>query len=390
MATKMYVLVETDEVHADRISSLMNQLVSQLKSNNMPETRKQATPRALPAPPKAFQPQKSKNDPRPFFHKWDGPNYQPQIPELAPPSQRNQPKIKVLDIQPVQPRTERRVVPVQPRPAQPIVRRDSGATSFESNGIRATITSEANAGTGLAKTKVEIFPSRDPNCEAEVKQHEQAFHGGGGSSSTDPAIQRHEESYHGAGGGSKVSALQRHEASYHSGDRGNCDLEVRRHEEMYHLGNAGRGGDCDAEVRRHEAAYHGNVRSSGGCEDAVRQHEEMYHKRNGLDPTFAEMKGLKKFQCVPVKPAIPDYSSRGGKCAGQRTALSDHMSSSSNASKCSAVQPRWNPQPKRDCPKNLPAERINRFKACINRKDGMQDKCDPLAKSALKDCCRIR
>ncbi|XP_011500350.1 PREDICTED: uncharacterized protein LOC105364177 [Ceratosolen solmsi marchali] len=104
-------------------------------------------------------------------------------------------------------------------------------------------------------------------------------------------------------------------------------------------------------------------------------------RRNGLEPTFAELRG-KKFLYLPVK------SSR---CHNVGPILYDSTSTSSiNSTNSGYYANRITPvvaEMKR-CARNIPEARLIKYNACITRKDGMQDNCDPLTRRALKKCYR--
>ncbi|OXU31827.1 hypothetical protein TSAR_004055 [Trichomalopsis sarcophagae] len=104
-------------------------------------------------------------------------------------------------------------------------------------------------------------------------------------------------------------------------------------------------------------------------------------RRNGLDPTPGELRGLRKFEYLPKKSKIPEY--KGG-CANVKSiAISDHLSSASTASKYSGYGSRRNSGMKEAvCPRNIPEARLNKYRACASRKNGLQDKCDAHSKES--------
>ena len=119
--------------------------------------------------------------------------------------------------------------------------------------------------------------------------------------------------------------------------------------------------------------------------------EEVFvcRRRNGLDPTPAELRGERKFEYLPLKSNIPEYNtSKSGKC-GKPIVLSDHMSNGS-AHLGSKFRRNTDVYPggmmKKNCPANIPEERLNKYDTCINRRNGLQDKCDAVSKNALKSC----
>lgn len=110
-------------------------------------------------------------------------------------------------------------------------------------------------------------------------------------------------------------------------------------------------------------------------------------RRNGLDPTPGELRGQRKFEYLPRKSKIPEYK---GRCANVKSiAISDHLSSPSTASKYSGYgRSRRNPDLRENCPRNIPEARLNKYSACISRKNGLQDKCDAVSQNALKSCSK--
>ncbi|XP_023248285.1 uncharacterized protein LOC106643405 [Copidosoma floridanum] len=108
-------------------------------------------------------------------------------------------------------------------------------------------------------------------------------------------------------------------------------------------------------------------------------------RRNGLDPTNSELRGVKKFEYVPLKSKIPDY--RDG-CKGRSEAVADHPSRNDGGRKLDSRSMPVIAGLRQDCAKNLPRDRLVKYKACVNRRDGLQDTCDPMARDALKKCCR--
>lgn len=120
----------------------------------------------------------------------------------------------------------------------------------------------------------------------------------------------------------------------------------------------------------------------------VKETNDVYScgRRNGLDPTPGELRGLKKFEYLPRKSKIPEYK---GACANVKSlAISDHLSSASTASKYSGYRSRRNSGLREDCPKNIPEARLNKYSACTSRRNGLQDKCDAVSRNALRSCSK--
>ena len=113
-------------------------------------------------------------------------------------------------------------------------------------------------------------------------------------------------------------------------------------------------------------------------------------RRNGLDPTHSELRGQRKFEYLPRSSKIPDY--KGAKCRTGGLVLSDHLSTSSAGSglSCRKRVGLPVPPPKPACPKNIPAARLAKYTACISKNNGLQDRCDSVAKYALKTCCKAK
>ncbi|KAL7295857.1 hypothetical protein TKK_0010902 [Trichogramma kaykai] len=115
-------------------------------------------------------------------------------------------------------------------------------------------------------------------------------------------------------------------------------------------------------------------------------------RRNGLDPTFRECRGMKKFQYLPLKPTIGPALSNSSNCANKMFALSD--SSSTLASKPACFRSRQDSPVisglRENCLKNIPRQRLIKYNSCINRNNGLQDRCDPVTKHAISKCCKLK
>ena len=119
-------------------------------------------------------------------------------------------------------------------------------------------------------------------------------------------------------------------------------------------------------------------------------------RRNGLEPDFKPISGLKKFEYLPCKPIGAEASKARPKCAGrQQMALSDNVSLGSVHSK-----PHFPPtcransespiREQRSLLKSFPRERLIKYNACARKNNGLQDQCDAVVKRAMKECNKIR
>lgn len=122
--------------------------------------------------------------------------------------------------------------------------------------------------------------------------------------------------------------------------------------------------------------------------------EDDCQRRNGLDSM--EPRGLKKFACTPAKfkvAAIAPTPRNDDRCAKIKPIyLSDNLSSKGSNSCLKAprlITTPMIPGLRESCAKSLPEERLIKYKACLRRRNGLQDECDPLTRKVLKKCCKV-